>query len=53
MRDSVNIKNITLLNGYSYQGLYLTEYNELYIKLAHSSGITLNIQAHKLKNYIL
>lgn len=53
MRDSMNIKDIPLLNGYSYEGLYLTEYKEIYFKLWHVSGVWVNVHAKNIQNYFL
>jgi len=52
MRDSLNLKNVKFLHGYTYEGVYYTDNEELYVKLQHDSGVWLNVPANKLNTYI-
>ena len=53
MRDAVNLNDIAFKEGYSYAGVYLCENGQLYVKLRHISGTTVNVNQQQLNQLIL
>jgi hypothetical protein len=53
MRDAVNLSDIAFKQGYTYHGVYLCENGELYVKLRHISGTTVNVHQKHLNQLIL
>jgi hypothetical protein len=52
MRDAVNLSDIAFKQGYTYQGVYLCENGEIYVKLRHISGTTVNVHQKQLNQII-